>query len=88
MRVYAMRLLSLPERDRQRFERCVECPYCFDDGTGQLGDAGRFDRRVEIRKARMVLIKAFLIVAVPLALFLGYAFVTGPFSPWHRGSRV
>jgi hypothetical protein len=88
MRVYAMRLLNLPELDRQRFERCQECPYCFDDGTGQLGDTGRFDRRTEVRKARAFLTKAFLIVAVPLALFLGYAFVTGPLFPWHRGPRV
>ena len=71
MPVYAMWLLGLPNREgRQAFERLLECPYCFDDGTGKLGDARAVDRRSELRRAWMLVMKVLLVIAFAFALFI------------------
>ena len=70
MPVYAMRLIGLPRVDRQWFEKLSECPYCFDDGTGGLGNPDRVDRVKEVQRAWMYLLKAFFIVVVSLDIFL------------------
>ena len=72
MPIYAMRLLGLPRADKQWFERLSECPYCLDDGTGDLGDLGRVDRAHEIGRAWAYLRKACLVVLAILGVFLIY----------------
>lgn len=70
--VYAFFLLGLPHsRERVTFEALPSCPYCFDDGTGRVGDAGRVDRRRETGVAiRMVVAAIGLFVALIAAAFL------------------
>jgi len=72
MPIYAMRLLGLPRPDKQWFGRLSECPYCLDDGTGELGDPGRIDRAREIERAWTYLRKACLVVLGILGIFLIY----------------
>jgi hypothetical protein len=70
MPVYAMRILGLPRRDSEWFERITERPYCLDDGTGVVGSAERVDRPAEIRRAWVLLLKGVLVFFGLLALYI------------------
>jgi hypothetical protein len=83
MPVYAMWLLGLPNQDnRRRFEDQSECPYCFDDGTGEVGDVRSVDRASEVRRAWVLLLKTLVVIALAFSFLTLWIFShTGRSSP-------
>lgn len=75
MPVYAFWLIGLPSRKQSfQFEGLSECPYCSDDGSGQVGDPGAVNANHELRRANIRVVKAVLAFLAFCGLCVAFVF--------------